>query len=322
MALTISKDEIEDCVSMKDCIECLEKLFRYEGDKIARQPMRSFVTPDEDSVIFTMPALSEKLRRFSVKVVTEYKQNPVRFGLPVQGGITILLDAENSNLLALIDSAALTALRTGALVGLATKIISREDSRRVAVIGCGQQARKMLEAVCTVREVKSVRAYSRTFEHSRLFAQEMTRKLDGRIEIVECESRKSALQDSDIVLLATNSKEPVIAWKELKEGGIHVNSIGTLPDRRELDAETIRNCRIFVDFKDGVMKEAGDIIFALSSGAITESQIEADLPELVRGEKVGRRGSYENTLFKSVGFALLDVYASSLIYERVLSRRK
>lgn len=315
--LTIDAETIEKEFSMSDCINTMEKLYRNEDISSGSKSSRSIFRLDEDSVILVMPGFSPSLKRFALKIVTEYKQNPKKYLLPAQGGSTLLMNSENSETLALLDSPAITAIRTGAVSGLATRILARSNSRVMASIGTGQQARSMLEAVMRVRPgIRIIRAFSRSQENSRKFAGEMTVKLG--ISVEEAETSSIAMKDADIVNVATNSSTPVINWHEIPKGA-HINSIGTLPDRRELDEETVSKNSLFVDTREGVLNDAGDVISAIKAGKISENEIRADLSELVRKTVPGRRSDTEVTLFKSVGMALQDVYAANRIYE-ILSK--
>jgi ornithine cyclodeaminase/alanine dehydrogenase-like protein (mu-crystallin family) len=315
----LSFESIDSSVTVSSCINCLESLFKNEAESdIEDQPKRSYVRPDDDSVIFTMPALSKRLGRFCVKVVSEYKRNPSRFGLPVQGGAILLFDSKDSRLLAVLDSAVITEIRTGAVCAVASKFLSREDSTKVGVIGCGRQARRMLEGACAVRKIQFVTAFSRDFQHASAFADEMASRIPG-VQIKAVRDRATACREADILIVATNSSEPAISWKELSKG-THINSIGTLPERRELDEDTIFNSSLYVDNYDGVLTEAGDVMAAISSGRIGRDHIRANLSKLVKNLTIGRRSEDEVTLFKSVGFALLDLYASDFGYEKAIVR--
>ena len=303
---------------MHDCIEAMKDLYSNEADSISHQPRRNVTVIDPDSVILTMPAFSQKLGFFAVKIVTEFKKNPERFSLPIQGGMTLLMDSRNSAILAMMDSPAVTALRTGAVSGLATSLLSREKSRKIGLIGSGQQARAMLEAVCAVRKIESAKIYSRNPKNAIQFASEMENKLGLPIETVA--ERKIATRDADILNVATNSSTPVLSWEEIIPG-THINSVGTLPDRQELDLETVVRSDLFVDTKQGVLTEAGDVLNAVKSGRLTPNDIKADLFQLVSNSRE-RPGSQDRvTLFKSVGFALQDVYASAYVYRNLYGEK-
>ncbi len=310
--------KVQSYLSMQECIVAMEDLYSSEAATYLKQPKRSVTVIDPESVILTMPAFSQKLDLFAVKIVTEFKRNPENYSLPVQGGVTLLMDAKSSTILAMFDSPAITALRTGAISGLATKILSREDSRNAGLIGSGQQARAMLEAVCKVRKIEAAKVYSRNRTNASNFASEMQEKLGLPIEAVT--DREKVTRDADILNVATNSAIPVLAWKEIHQG-THINSVGTLPDRQELDSETILRSDLYVDTREGVLSEAGDILHALKSERLKPSDIRGDLFELVSTSQKFSRDKERVTLFKSVGFALQDVYASAYVYKNYSSRR-
>ncbi len=319
MTLTLDSESLSQNLTLLECIDQIESMYTQESETIGAQPPRILSRVNENSVFLTMPGYSSKLGRFAVKVVSEYKKNPELFGRKAQGGILMLFDSGNSELLALMDSARLTAIRTGALSGLATKLLSRKDSRNVGVIGSGEQARTQLEGVCAVREIERARVYSREFSHAKMYAQNMSKRLSLPVEAVE-DRKELNKEDEDILIVATNSSIPVLSWKEDISPGMHINSVGTLPERQELDIETVSNSRLFVDIKEGVLREAGDIIRAIESGKIAQTHVLGDLSDLVLRRKEGRLGSDDVTLFKSVGFALLDVYAANKAYENASKR--
>ena len=174
----IDAEKVRSNLTMADCIDDMEELYSNEESSMIHQPKRVVTRIDNESVILTMPSFSDRLGMFAVKIVTEYKKNPEKNSLPVQGGLTVLMNSRNSSILALLDSPTITSIRTGAVSGLATKYLSRADSQEVGSIGSGQQARAMLEAVCVVREIKHAKVYSRDPTNSNLFATEMSDKLD------------------------------------------------------------------------------------------------------------------------------------------------
>jgi ornithine cyclodeaminase/alanine dehydrogenase-like protein (mu-crystallin family) len=321
VTLSLDAHSLSQNLSIRECVDQLELLYSKESEEIALQPLRVLTRIDENSVILTMPGYSKKLERFAVKIVSEYKNNPRLFGRKVQGGIVMLFDSKDGELLATMDSSRLTAIRTGALCGLATKLLSKNDSRKVGIVGSGEQARTQLEAVCAVRNIEETRVYSRDFSHAEKFAREMSASLKVQVEAAgdKIELRKL---DSDILIVATNSARPVLSWKDDVTPGMHINSIGTLPERQELDIETIANSRLFVDIKDGVLHEAGDVMNAIKTGRIDGNHIIGDLSDILLGKKNGRLSSADVTLFKSVGFALLDVYAANKAYENARTKQK
>ena len=153
--LFIDAEKVRANLKMTECIDAMKEFYANEESSMIRQPKRVVTHIDDESVILTMPSFSDRLGMFAVKIVSEYKRNPEKNSLPVQGGLTVLMNSRNSSIIALLDSPTITSIRTGAVAGLATKYLSRVDSREVGSIGSGQQARSMLEAACVVRKNRS-----------------------------------------------------------------------------------------------------------------------------------------------------------------------
>lgn len=300
---------------MHDCIDAMHEMYDQGRKELNNQPARILTRVDLQSLILTMPSYSARLRRFAVKLVTEFKRNPKSFGIPAQGGVTALLDGKNSQVLALADSAALTAVRTGAVSGLATKLLSRKNSRKVGILGSGQQARTQLEAVCEVRRIEEVVVYSPHPAHSKLFSKDMGR-ITGAV-VKPCSRPGLATEGADILIAATNSSVPVIGRDQVPPG-CHINSIGTLPEREELPPEVISMSSVYVDTVEGVLREAGDVIRAIRRGLFSRERIIADLGGVIRNPGLGRKRNDEVTLFKSVGFGLQDLYSFSRLYDAIV----
>jgi alanine dehydrogenase len=315
--IDINQTQVEAHLPMNNCIDSMISLYANETESIYSQPRRSVSRIDSDSVILTMPGYSSKLHRFLVKVVTEYRKNPERFGKKVQGGKTLLFDSSDSELIAMIDSARLTAIRTGAVSGVATKLLARKDSHKAGMIGSGEQARTILEAVCCVRKITKAYVYSREYSHAKKFAHEMSLRVQLPIEPLHS-LRELRERQVDILNVATSSSTPVLEWEDDVIEGMHINSIGTLPERQEMDIATIRNSRLFVDYKEGVLNEAGDVMNAIRHKEIKQDHIVGDLSDLLSQKKLGRINDADVTLFKSVGFALQDVYAAAKLYENTV----
>jgi ornithine cyclodeaminase/alanine dehydrogenase-like protein (mu-crystallin family) len=311
----LNREFVKKTINYNECIDLLREMFIKAAKEIDEQPPRTIISVGTEGVILTMPSYSKSIGKFAVKIVTEFKRNPERFGIPVQGGSIILTDSENGMTLALIDSPSVTEVRTASLCALATDILARKEAENVSVIGSGKEARAILEAICNVRKIRSVKVKSRKFENAIRFANDMSGKIG--IEISACEETGEATKDADIVIAATNSETPVLDYGDVGEG-VHVVSIGTLPTRRELGDELISHSSVFVDTRRGVLREAGDIMHAIEVGKFSPEKIKAEMWELVQRMHNGRESSKEITLFKSVGFGLMDVYVASMLYEKML----
>ena len=231
--------------------------------------------------------------------------------LPTIMATVILNSAETGAPLAIIEGTLITAMRTGAAGGVATKYLAREDSETVGVFGAGVQARTQLMAVCAMRDIERAFVYDRFEERADGFATEMS----GNLNIpVETRKPEDVVKESDIIVTATTAKTPIFDGN-LVNPGTHLNSIGSFkPDVREVDEAVIRRSKIVVDQKSAALEEAGDIIIPLKAGAITEEDIYAELGELVTGIKPGRTSDSEITFFKSVGLGIQDCATAWLAY--------
>jgi len=238
-----------------------------------------------------MPALSEGL---GLKIVTFYPPNAER-GIPTHMATIFLVDPETGTPLAVMDGTFITEMRTAAVSAAATKLLASPKAKVLAILGSGVQARSHVDALRLVRDFEEIRVWSQTPEHAERFAGEIGAK---------AMSAETAVRDADVVVTATNSKMSILSGAWLKPG-CHVNAVGACrPDWRELDDEAMANV-VFVDSREGAMKESGDVIL---SGA----KIYAELGEALAG-KVPSRAD-ETTIFKSLGMAVEDIAAALLVY--------
>jgi ornithine cyclodeaminase len=212
-----------------------------------------------------------------------------------------LFDPDSLAPLALIDGEALTALRTAAVSGLATRHLALPDAGRLVLFGAGATATTHLEAMRAVRPIRRVTVVSRTRARAEALAD---RAREAGVEAGV--GAAGDITEADLVCTCTTSPEPLFDGSLLRPG-THVNAIGAFsPDTRELDDEAVRRARVVVETRRAALAEAGDILIPLRSGVIDESHVVADLAQVVRGERV-RTGPRDITVFKSVGIAVEDL---------------
>jgi alanine dehydrogenase len=245
----------------------------------------------------------------AVKVVSVYPRNAARGLAPINAAV-IVLDPGTGVPLALLEGAALTALRTAAACALATDLLARADSRTLALFGAGVQARAHVDALCAVRAIDTVYCYSRTRARAEAMCAALQEGAHAARRFVVVDAPAAALEHADIVATTTSSRTPVFSDTELPPG-VHVNAIGAYtPDTRELPPETVARATVVVDSREAAWQEAGDLIQPWQAGVIAREHVHAELGEIVLGEKPGRRDPRELTLFKSVGVAVQDAVAA------------
>jgi ornithine cyclodeaminase/alanine dehydrogenase-like protein (mu-crystallin family) len=279
---------------MPAAIDALHAAFAAE---LPEAPLRTHVDTAAGGLLL-MPAWGEA--GVGVKLVTLTASNPER-GLPFIHALYVLFDAETQAPVATLDGAALTALRTAAVSGLATRLLAREDASRLVLFGAGVQATSHLEAMRAVRPIEEVVVVSRGAERAAaLIERAGAAGLRARV------GAPSDVSGADLVCTCTTSERPVVEGARLAAGA-HVNAIGAyLATMRELDTEAVRRSKVVVDTREAAFAEAGDLLIPLGEGAVGREHVLADLAELVRGTRV-RTSADDVTLFKAVGVAFEDL---------------
>ena len=320
--LTISAQDVDRALTETMLVDALQVAFR---DGMV-QPVRhhhAVERPDgAASTLLLMPAWNDFEAAgtseggfIGVKIVTVSPDNN-SIGKPAVVGLFLLLNGKTGEPVALIDGPRLTTWRTACASALASRWLSREDSSRLLIIGAGAMAPFLVRAHCAVRPIRQIRIWNRTQANAEKLAA--TLRAEG-FDVSATDDLDGTLGWADIISSATISPEPLVRGARLKPG-THVDLVGAFtPELRESDDEAIKKARVYVDTREGATKEAGDIVQALASGALTRDGIVADLYELARGEKQGRRNADEITLFKSVGAALEDLAAGIAVYTAMTS---
>jgi ornithine cyclodeaminase/alanine dehydrogenase len=318
MTLILSSSQVRSLLSMSDCISAVEEAFREFASGTTTMPTRVGVQLTEKAGwLGIMPAYLSRMESLSTKIVSVYTQNQTARGIPNVQAVIILNDAQNGRVAAILEGSYITAMRTGAVSGVATKYLARQESEVVGVVGAGVQARKQLEAICAVRKVRRAVVYDVDKKRASNFVTEMSAQLGINISIADTPSELS--KASDIIATATTSSSPVLNGRDIKPG-THINAIGAFtPTTRELDDDVVASSKIVVDSLEAALAEAGDIIIPLKNGVIQREQIWAELGELVLGKKPGRESSEERTLFKSVGLGIQDAAVAKLVFSRAQS---
>ena len=302
MPLWLTRKDVESLLSMKDTIEAVEEGFRRLALNQVAMPQRTVIRLSEPRGLhLAMPALVQgpgassgiSAGILALKSVTVFPENPSRFDLPTTLATVILCDPHTGELLAIMDGGYLTAMRTGAASGVATKYLAREDVHVAGVFGAGVQARAQLMAVCEVRRLESALVFDPVADARNRFAAEMSAKLSLPVRATE-DARACA--EADVVIAATSSKTPIFDGSWLRPGA-HINGVGAhSPDARELDTETVRRARIIADHIPSRLAEDGDFLVPLKDGAITADHVRISLGDVILGKSPGRLGRRHHAL--------------------------
>jgi len=312
--LILTADEVRKALPMKEAIDAMKKAYASLSDGTAVVPLRTRLSiPKSEALSLFMPAFvnSPDGNALAIKVVSLFPNNPGR-GLAYIQAAVLVFDPETGRAIALLEGSSLTAIRTGAASGAAIDLLSRADSRVVAVFGAGAQGRTQLEAACTARKIESAFVYDADPEKAKSFADEMRGKNGVPEEIEVAASAKQAAANADIICTATTSTKPVFEDKDVR-AGTHISAVGSYtPDMQEVPAETLQRAKIFIDSRTASLAEAGDLLQPMNAGLFDESHISGELGELISGKISGRESADEITYFKSVGVAVQDAMAAQV----------
>ena len=291
----VGKDELREALSMNAAIDALDAAFAREDPSLSTPLRTTLATPA--GTLLSMPAAGEA--GVGVKLVTLSEFNPQR-GLPFTQAVYVLFDATSQAPEAVIDGTELTAIRTAAVSGLATRRLANPDASRLVVFGAGVQATAHVEAMHAVRPLDEVVVVGRDPGRAdSLVAFAHGLGLDART------GTPANVATADLVCTCTTSAVSVFSGHDLADGA-HVNAIGAyLADQRELDTETMRRAKVVVETRDVALREAGDVVIAIEEGAIVAASL-VDLADVVRGRAV-RTARADITVFVSVGFAFEDL---------------
>lgn len=307
--------DIPPLLPMAECIEVMAAALATLARGDAVLPLRPMLRlPDSSNIFALMPAYLGEPRAVGVKAITVFPRNHGTEVDPHQGAV-LLFEAERGRLLAVLDATTITAIRTAAVSGVATRLLANEDAGDLAILGAGAQGRMHLEAMAAVRPIRRLRVWSRTPAHARALAQEGADRYG--LDAAASPTARDAVAGASIICTTTASHEPVLEGAWIAPGA-HVNAVGAcIPTTRELDSAAVARARLFVDRRESALAEPGDILVPLREGAITPRHIVAEIGELLlAGGRGGRHDGGEITLFKSLGLAIEDLAAAHHVYTR------
>lgn len=318
--LLVSHREVAVLLPMAECIDAMADAFRALARGDALLPLRQVIAlPSSRNLLAIMPGQvgtgspGGHSVAVGAKVITVFPGNDAT---PFDShlGVVLLFEAGMGQLLAIIDASSVTAIRTAAVSGVATRVLANPAAGDLAILGAGVQAMTHLEAMRCVRPIRRVRAWSRSADRCARLAAKAQKQLGIAVEVMT--DPEACVRGADLVCTVTASREPVLQGRWLSDGA-HVNAVGAaLATTRELDTGAVARARVYVDRRESAMAEAGDILIPIAEGAFDASHIRGELGEVLAGAVPGREDEREVTLFKSLGLAIEDLAAARLIYEK------
>ena len=316
--LVLNRESVAASLSHRDCIDVLDATMQAVSAGQTIMPLRQYLQIPASAAKFTlMPGYTAAPRCFGVKIVSKVPRAPDSpYGSHV--GAVMVFSPEEGIPLALLDGSELTAIRTAAASALATRVLAREDSRRLAILGCGQQAKHHIAALLEVRPIDSLVVWGRDRSRVDEFLGRLA--LSDGVAVDVADSVAAAVADADIVTTVTSSRTPFLRGEWLPPG-VHVNLVGAaIRDAAEADVETVRRARFFVDYRESAMAQAGELLDAIEQDIVSEAHVAGEIGEVLAGKIPGRRDDAEITVYKSLGVAAQDLAAGWSAWERARER--
>ncbi|MGG0670524.1 ornithine cyclodeaminase family protein [Lederbergia citrisecunda] len=318
--LIINEKEIQTTYGINEAIHDVEQILRAKAEDKIASPHRTVIEfPQHSASVLYMPSADLVNEMTTIKTVTIFPENPAS-GKPTTQGVILVTDAKDGEHLAVMNASYLTRLRTGALSGIATDRLAREDATVLTVIGTGAMAFEQVLGVLEVRPISKMLLVNPTTAKAERFKERLLAfGIDENIQIEIMDNVSEAVSQADIICCSTRSNTPVFDGNDVKPG-THVNGVGSyLPHMREMDFTFIQRCsKIVTDDEAGVKEEAGELIHANEQPEWSFDDLHGELMDVIGGKVAGRTDENEITFFKSVGAAYFDLAVAQGVYRKAL----
>ena len=308
----ISAEEVHSALSYPELVDSLQEAY---GAKYSMPPRQVFLLDENtnNDAFAVLPSWNDQF--IGVKAFTYFPEAEAPYKSLYSK--ILLFNRDHGEPLALVDGTTVTFWRTAGISGLATRLLSREDSETMLLLGTGNLAPYIIRANLSVRPLKKVMVWGRNLAKAEAVVETMQKEFSN-VEFSAIEDRQIACSEADIVVAATGSHEPIVLGEWIKPG-TYTDFIGNHhADKRECDTDLITKARVYADSRVNAFKEAGEILVPIKEGVFAEEGVIAELSEMCRGDAVLRENEEEVTLFKSIGMAMSDLVGAGLAYNEVI----
>lgn len=312
--LVISEDIVKDLVTIEDAMKAVEEVLSEKAHRRVQMPPKTYIYFKQYEGDFrTMPSYIQGTNKAGVKIVNVHPNNPLKYHKPVVMATIVLINPVTGAPIAIIAATAITAMRTGAIGGIATKYLARKSSTTLGLVGAGTQARTQLLAISKILPLEEVRVYDKFSNKVRSFIEYSRPYHD--LTFIPCDNLEDCVTDADVISTITPVTTPIVEnnWISL---GTHINAIGAdAPGKEELDPKILQRAKIVVDDYEQAT-HSGEINVPLSKGYLTLDNIHGELSEVVAQKIAGRESEDEITVFDSTGLSLQDIATATIVFER------
>jgi ornithine cyclodeaminase/alanine dehydrogenase-like protein (mu-crystallin family) len=309
----IDRDEVARRLTYEVCIPIVRDAMIAFSRGETKQLLRSIITLSEGRFFGVMPGAMGAHAAFGAKLISVFHGNFAR-GIPSHQGLVVLFDPESGAPVCVLDAGEITAIRTAAASAVATDVLARTDSRRLALLGYGEQAATHARAISKVRKLESIVVWGRSPERARALAERMQAEL--ALPIAAAGTVREAVAEADIICTVTSAAEPILKGNWVRPG-THLNLVGSsYAGPTEVDNDLVLRSRFIADSREGVLQQGAEFLRAKEAGLIGDEHIVGEIGEVLVGKIEGRRSAEEITAYKSLGHVVQDLASAWWLYSR------
>jgi ornithine cyclodeaminase/alanine dehydrogenase-like protein (mu-crystallin family) len=309
----IDRDEVARRLTYDLCIPIMRDAMIAFSRGETKQLLRSILPLSEGRLFGVMPGALGAHAPFGAKLIAVFQGNSAP-GRPSHQGLVVLFDPETGAPVCIVHAGEITAIRTAAASAVATAALARPDARRLAIIGCGEQAGTHARAIAKVRCLESIVVWGRSPGRARAFAERMQAELT--IPTAAAGSVPEAVAQADVICTVTAATEPVLkgAWVR---PGTHLNLVGSsFAGPAEVDNDLVVRSRFIADSREGILRQGAEFLRAKEAGLVGDDHIVAEIGQVLTGEIEGRRSPDEITDYKSIGHVVQDLASAWALYSQ------
>jgi ornithine cyclodeaminase len=309
----IDRQEVARRLTYDVCIPIVRDAMIAFSRGETRQLLRSIIPLADGRMFGVMPGAMGVRAPFGAKLISVFPENFAQ-GIQSHQGLVILFDPENGAPVCVVHAGEITAIRTAAASAVATDALARKDSRRLAILGYGEQAATHARAIGKVRDLESIAIWGRSPERARAFAERMQAEL--AVPVSSTATVQEAAAKADVVCTVTSAAEPILkgAWVR---PGTHLNLVGSShAGPVEVDNGLVVRSRFIADSREGVLNQGAEFLRAKAAGLIGDDHIVAEIGQVLAGEIEGRRSAEEVTVYKSLGHVVQDLATAWALYSQ------
>ena len=313
--LIVNRELCTQLLSVRDCIPAMRDTLMAAAQNEIKMLQRQMIPHSSGNMLALMPASLLTKQVTGSKVIIFPGPQARKDG--TNQGIVPLFDTESGALLAIVDGELITVVRTAATSAAATDVLARKDASSVAILGAGNQGKAHAEAMCCVRDIRKVYVWDQ-FPAAIEAACAVLREKLPQVEIIPCDTPEAAVRDADIVCTVTSTKgdAPFLKGEWLKEGA-HLNAVGACSAAaREVETSVVRRCKVYYDWEEATMRDAGDLIIPMQAGEVKKEDFMGEVGSVMLGKLEGRTDDREITMFETIGISVEDIAAAYQIYEK------